>query len=129
MPASVGIALAERDSGSNRPVVVVIGDGSLQYSIQGLWTAVQHKLPILFVVVCNAEYAILKSFAEQEDSSGVPGLDLPGLDIVSLAKGYGCAAERVETTDAIRKICSQAFSRNVPTVIEVPVISTVPPLL
>ena len=129
LPASVGIALAERDSGSNRPVVVVIGDGSLQYSIQGLWTAVQHKLPILFVVVCNAEYAILKSFAEQEDSSGVPGLDLPGLDIVSLAKGYGCAAERVETTDAIRKICSQAFSRNVPTVIEVPVIPTVPPLL
>ncbi len=129
LPASIGIALAERDSGSNRPVVVVIGDGSLQYSIQGLWTAVQHKLQILFVVVCNAEYAILKSFAEQEDSSGVPGLDLPGLDIVSLAKGYGCAAERVETPDAIRKICSQAFSRHVPTVIEVPVIPTVPPLL
>ena len=121
--------MAERDSGRNRPVVVVIGDGSLQYSIQGLWTAVQHKLPILFVVARNGEYAILKSFAELENSPGVPGLDLPGLDIVSLAKGYGCIAEKVETPDAIRKVCSEAFSRDVPTVIEVPVIPTVPPLL
>lgn len=121
--------MAERDSGRNRPVVVVIGDGSLQYSIQGLWTAVQHKLPILFVVARNGEYAILKSFAELENSPGVPGLDLPGLDIVSLAKGYGCNAEKVVTPDAIRKVCSEAFSRNGPTVIEVPVIPTVPPLL
>lgn len=129
LPASIGIALAERDSGRNRPIVVVIGDGSLQYSIQGLWTAVQHKLPILFVVARNGEYAILKSFAELENSPGVPGLDLPGLDIVSLAKGYGCIAEKVETPDAIRKVCSEAFTRDVPTVIEVPVIPTVPPLL
>jgi benzoylformate decarboxylase len=30
----VGIALAERDSGRNRPVVMVAGDGSFQYSPQ-----------------------------------------------------------------------------------------------
>ena len=29
LPASVGIALAERDTGRNRPVIVIIGDGSL----------------------------------------------------------------------------------------------------
>ncbi|KQB52550.1 benzoylformate decarboxylase, partial [Pseudomonas endophytica] len=40
LPASIGIALAERDSGRNRPVPAIIGDGSFQYSIQGLWTAV-----------------------------------------------------------------------------------------
>ena len=129
LPASIGIAMAERDSGRNRPVVVVIGDGSLQYSIQGLWTAVQHRLPILFVVARNGEYAILKSFAELENSPGVPGLDLPGLDIVSLARGYGCISMKAETPDAIRKVCAEAFSRRVPTVIEVPVIPTVPPLL
>ena len=40
-PASVGIALAERDSGRNRPVVMVAGDGSFQYSVQSIWTAAQ----------------------------------------------------------------------------------------
>ncbi|MEY1278108.1 benzoylformate decarboxylase [Providencia rettgeri] len=39
LPASVGIALAERDSGRHRPVMAIIGDGSMQYSIQGLWSA------------------------------------------------------------------------------------------
>lgn len=129
LPASVGIALAERDSGRNRPVITIIGDGSLQYSIQGLWTAVQHKLPILFVVPRNGAYAILKAFAELENTPGVPGLDLPGLDIVSLAKGYGCAATRAQTAEEVRKACAEAFSRSIPTVLEVPVIPTIPPLL
>jgi thiamine pyrophosphate-dependent acetolactate synthase large subunit-like protein len=71
-PASVGIALAERDSGRNRLVVMVIGDGSFQYSVQSIWTAAQLRLPVLFVVLRNGEYAILKAFAEVEDSPGVP---------------------------------------------------------
>lgn len=129
LPASVGLALAERDSGRNRPVLAIIGDGSFQYSIQGLWTAAQHKLPILFVVPRNGEYAILKSFANLEQTPGVPGLDIPGLDIVALAKGYGCAAERAETVAQIRQVCADAFSRSGPTVLEVPVVPTVPPLL
>src|ERR1700722_20361987 len=44
LPASVGIALAERDSGRNRPVIAVIGDGSFQYSVQSIWTAAQLHL-------------------------------------------------------------------------------------
>ncbi|MGA6580703.1 thiamine pyrophosphate-dependent enzyme, partial [Providencia sp. NPDC089923] len=75
------------------------------------------------------EYAILKSFAKLENSPGVPGLDLPDLDIVSLAKGYGCVGVRAETLDEINQICKEAFSRSVPTVIEVPIIPTTPPLL
>ena len=86
-PAAVGIALAERDSGRNRPVVMVVGDGSFQYSVQSIWTAAQLRLPVLFVVLRNGEYAILKAFAEVEDSPGVPGLDIPGIDIASLARG------------------------------------------
>ncbi|HGM9948379.1 MULTISPECIES: benzoylformate decarboxylase [unclassified Providencia] len=129
LPASIGLALAERDSGRNRPVLAIIGDGSLQYSIQGLWTAAQLKLPILFVVPRNDEYAILKSFAELENSPGVPGLDLPDLDIVSLAKGYGCIGVRAEKLHDINRICKEAFYRSVPTVIEVPIIPTIPPLV
>ena len=89
LPASVGIALAERHSGRNRPVVAVIGDGSFQYAPQALWTAAQLALPIVFVVPRNGEYAILKSFAELEGTPGVPGLDLPGIDIAMIARGYG----------------------------------------
>ncbi|HGN1706990.1 TPA: benzoylformate decarboxylase [Providencia rettgeri] len=129
LPASVGIALAERDSGRHRPVMAVIGDGSMQYSIQGLWSAAQQNLPIVFIIPKNNEYAILKSFALLEETPGVPGLDIPGLDIVALGKGYGCTALRAETVEEVKKACQDAFNRNGPTVIEVPILPSIPPLI
>jgi len=129
LPASVGIALAERDSGRNRPVLAIIGDGSFQYSIQGLWTAVQQELPILFVVPSNGQYCILKSFAKLEQTPGVPGLDIPGLDFVALAAGYGATGVRAETPDEVRKAVIEALGRKGPTVLEVPIAPTIPPLL
>ena len=77
VPAAVGVALADRDRGVSRPVIGLIGDGSSQYSVQALWTAAQHQLPIVYVVMRNDEYSILKSFAVLEETPGVPGLDLP----------------------------------------------------
>ena len=90
LPASVGIALAERESARNRPVVAIIGDGSFQYSVQSIWSAAQLRLGMLIVVMRNDEYAILKSFAALERTPGVPGLELGGMDFVSIAQGYGC---------------------------------------
>ncbi len=128
-PASVGIALAERDSGRNRPVVMVVGDGSFQYSVQSIWTAAQLRLPILFVVLRNGEYAILKAFAEVEEAPGVPGLDIPGINIVSIARGYGCHAVMTKNLDEVRSEAAAAAERHGPTVLEVPITAAVPPLL
>jgi benzoylformate decarboxylase len=129
LPASVGIALAERDTGRNRPVVVVIGDGSFQYSLQSIWNAAQLHLPMLIVILRNDEYAILKSFAVVEQTPGVPGLDLPGLDYVSIAKGYGCDAAHVEDLDAIRQAAAAAWTKNASMVLEIPISPQVPPLI
>lgn len=129
LPASVGVALAERDSGRNRPVVVMIGDGSFQYAIQALWTAAHQQLPIIIVVPRNNEYAILKAFAHLEETPGVPGLDIPGLNFVALGTGYGCASERAETVDEVQAAVKAALGRSGPTVLEVPIVPTVPPLL
>ena len=49
-----------------RPVVCVLGEGSAQYAIQGLWTAAAYDVPVTFLVLNNGEYAILKWFAELE---------------------------------------------------------------
>jgi len=107
LPASVGIALAERDSGRNRPVIAIIGDGSFQYSVQSLWTATQLHLPVLIVVPRNGEYCILKSFVVLEKTQGAPGLDIPGFDVVSIAKGYGCDAARLEDIEQIKEAGSR----------------------
>ncbi|MFD3456615.1 benzoylformate decarboxylase [Streptomyces sp. NPDC058691] len=119
-PAAVGVALGDRDRGVRRPVVGLIGDGSFQYCVQAVWTAAQHELPIVYVVMRNEEYSILKSFAVLEDTPGVPGLDLPGLDIASLARGFGCRAVDVETTDELEGEFKAALSAGTTTVIVVP---------
>ena len=51
----------------SRPVVCVLGEGSAQYAIQGLWTAAAYEVPVTFLVLRNDEYAILKWFAALED--------------------------------------------------------------
>jgi benzoylformate decarboxylase len=119
-PAAVGVALADRAVGVSRPVIGLIGDGSFQYSVQSLWTAAQHGLPIVYVVMRNGEYSILKSFAELEGTPGVPGLDLPGLDIAALARGFGCRAVDVKTTEDLEREFTEALATGTTTVIVVP---------
>ena len=101
------------------PVIGLIGDGSSQYSVQALWTAAQHQLPIVYVVMRNNEYSILKSFAVLEETPGVPGLDLPGLGIAALARGWGCRAVDVETTEELEQEFKTALSADTTTVIVV----------
>ncbi|MFJ7194005.1 MULTISPECIES: benzoylformate decarboxylase [unclassified Streptomyces] len=122
-PAAAGVALADRVMGVARPVIGLIGDGSFQYSVQAIWTAAQHKLPIVYVVMRNNEYSILKSFAELEETPGVPGLDLPDIDIASLARGFGCRAADVDTTEDLEREFTQALTADTATVI---VVSTQP---
>lgn len=120
-PSSVGIALAQRKLGTNRPVITLVGDGSLQYSVQSLSSAAHHKLRIIFIVPCNGEYAILKEFAELENTPNVPALDLPFLDINSLAKGYGCSTAEASTKEEIQAAFKKALTTDGPTVITIPI--------
>jgi benzoylformate decarboxylase len=123
VPAAVGIALADRTRGVHRPVLGLVGDGSFQYSVQALWTAAQHHLPIVYVVMRNNEYSILKSFAVLEETPGVPGLDLPGLDIASIARGFGCRTAEADTAEDLQQALKSALAADTTTVV---VVSTQP---
>ena len=63
-------------------------------------------MPVVFIVLVNGGYCLLKSFAKLEDASGVPGLDIMKLDMVSLWRRHGCktlhATTRAEVAEAFR---------------------------
>lgn len=117
LAASVGVQLAQPD----RPVVCVVGEGSAQYAITAFWSAVAHKAPVTFLVLRNSEYAILKWFAEVESLQGAPGLDLPALDVASVAEGYGVKAHRAGERDEVRDALAAALASSQPELVEVPV--------
>jgi benzoylformate decarboxylase len=119
LSAAVGVALAQRDLGADRKVFSIVGDGAAQYVIQSIWTAVQQQLPILFIIAKNREYAILKQFADQLDNPGVPGLDLPGIDFVSLAKGYGCDGRKIVRPQELETTLREAIAKDSPYLLEV----------
>ena len=129
LPGGIGVALGEGATGRDRPVISVIGDGSFQYSVQSLWTAVQQKARLVIVVPVNEEYAILKSFAKQEETPGVPGLDVPGIDIAGLAAAYGCKTSRAVTPDEVSDQMQAALQHEGPTVIAAKISSSIPSLL
>ncbi len=116
--AAVGVQLAQPE----RPVVCVLGEGSAQYGITALWTAAAYRVPVTFLVLRNEEYMILKWFAEFEQTSGAPGLDLPGLDVASVAEAYGVPSVEVdgreELTEALRSAIAVADG---PRLVQVPV--------
>jgi benzoylformate decarboxylase len=115
LSAALGVQLAQPD----RPIVCVVGEGSAQYAITALWTALAYSLPITFLVLRNDEYAILKWFAEFEDVKDAPALDLPGLDCVAIAAGYGLRARRVDGREELAAAMREAIASDAPELVEV----------
>ena len=115
LPASIGVALAR----PGQRIVCLIGDGSAMYSIQAIWTAVQHRLPITFLIMNNSGYGAMRAFSQIMQAKKPPGIDLPGLDFVSLAKGMGCPGQKVDQADGLDAALTNSFASNGPSLIEV----------
>jgi benzoylformate decarboxylase len=114
LPAAVGAQLAAPD----RPVVALMGDGSMHYAITALWTAAHYRIPLTVVVASNAEYGVLKEFGKWEKTAGVPGLDLPGLNVVDTAASYGIDAYEAHSSDEVVKLVQSGIAdRERPTLV------------
>ena len=118
VPASVGVSLANPD----RPVVCVSGDGSAMYSIQSLWTAAHHKLPLNVVICNNGGYRIIKqrllAFHGDDHYVGMDFVD-PPVDFTGMAKSLGLEAIRITDPAELKPKLSDAFNRPGAKLIEV----------
>lgn len=117
--AAVGVQIAE----PGRRVVALIGDGSAMYSIQALWSAANQKLPMIFLICNNGGYQILKNRLKLFHGNDKPiGMDFkdPPIDVTTLAKGFGVAAERVDTAAGFDAALTRSLAKtDGPSLIEV----------
>jgi benzoylformate decarboxylase len=118
LPAAIGVALAR----PGERVIALLGDGSSLYSIQGLWSAAQLRLPITFVIVNNGRYEALRSFGRHFGLEKTEGTDLAGIEFTSIAQGQGVKAERVTTDAALDQALRTAFSLDQPMLIDAVVV-------
>jgi benzoylformate decarboxylase len=124
LPGAIGVKLANPD----RPVVAVVGDGSAMYTIQSLWTVARYQLPILYIILSNRSYRILKLNMNRyrrmlDIPSGRPypfmDLDEPALDFVEMAHGMGVPGKRVSQPDEIQPAVQEALASGASYVLEV----------
>lgn len=124
LSGAIGVAVAE----SKRPILCLSGDGSSMYSIQALWTAAHHDLPIVFVILANREYRVLKHNidayrARFDVKSNKPYMHMdltgPTMGFVDMAKGMGVAGTYVAKADDIKAAVATAFKSGKPHLIEI----------
>jgi len=126
MPAALGVSLA-RD---RAPVLCVVGDGSAMYSPQALWTAAAQRLPVVFAVVNNRQYLILKNYLRGMKGDTVRtgrwiGMDMadPPVDFVALATSMGVGATLVEKAADVGDALEAALDAGGPHLLELPIAS------
>lgn len=121
MPAACGVSLGHQQA----PVLCVVGDGSAMYSPQALWTAAAQGLPVVFAVVNNRQYKILKGYLRGMGGAAMRtgrfiGMDLddPPIDFVALARSMAVDATAVDSAADVGDAVRTALASGRPHLIE-----------
>ncbi|MEQ6889706.1 5-guanidino-2-oxopentanoate decarboxylase [Halomonas sp. CS7] len=90
LPAALGASLARPDL----PVVALVGDGGIMFTLSELACAVAEQLPVVILLWHNRGYEEIRRFM---DDAGVTrlGVDLTAPDFLTVARGFGCLATRI----------------------------------
>jgi len=114
LPAAIGAALADPDT----PVVCLIGDGGLQFTLPELASAVEAKVGIVVLLWNNQGYGEIRRFMRNAGTTPL-GVDIYTPDFLLLAQGFGCAAARARDHADLKRLLQQR-PLDRPLLIEVP---------
>lgn len=122
LPMALGVKAAR----PGQPVVGLASDGAALYAPTALWTAAHDRIPVVWIVLNNGIYRILKENAARRrpaSEAGRPslGTDLndPPVDWVELSRSFGVSAERVTDPGLLADAVRRAFAANQPALIDV----------
>lgn len=114
LPAALGAKLAQPE----RPVVCLIGDGGLQFTIGELASAAELGLPLAILLWNNRGYGEIKSYMRDRAIPEI-GVDILTPDFQTIARGFGLLATTAETPAALSAALKTAASADRPTLIEI----------
>ena len=119
LPMGVGRALA----GSGERIVCVLGDGAIMYSVQALWTAARHRLPMTVIVLNNSGYGAVRALGRRIGIEDIVGADITGIDFTALARGHGVAGRAVASAAELDAAMDEALGHDGPFLLDVRVMT------
>jgi len=117
MGYGVPAAVAAKALHPDRVVVSWNGDGCYLMNGQELATAMQHDLPVIFVVIDNGMYGTIRMHQEREYPARVSGTALSNPDFAALARAYGAHGATVTTTDEFAPAFDRALAAGKPSLL------------
>ncbi len=116
IPASIGVSFAR----PGKKVILIIGDGGFQMTLQELGTIMEEELPIVICILNNRSLGIIRQWQELKYKKSY-GVHLKNPDFVKLAKSYNINARRIERAEEIKDIILEALKIDKPFLIEIKV--------
>lgn len=94
LPAAIGAALGS----PGRPIVALVGDGGLQFTLAELASAAEARVPVIMILHDNSGYGEIKSYMQ---SLGITplGVDILTPDLAGIAQASGWRTDRVDALD------------------------------
>jgi len=116
LSAAIGAKLARPDL----PLICLIGDGGLQFTLSELGTLEELGLPMVVVVWNNQGYGEIREFMK---AKGIKpeGVDLAAPDFCAIAQAYGINAARAGSATELLTMIDQAYKHNKAMLIDVSV--------
>ena len=115
--AAVGSAFADRSS----PSVCITGDGCWLMSGQEITVAVERKLPVVFVVVNDRAYGLIRHAHRLTGKEGVD-FAIPGVDFAMMAEAVGAVGQSIGKAEDMERIDWREIAlREGPTLLDVTV--------
>ncbi|WP_259640913.1 thiamine pyrophosphate-dependent enzyme, partial [Pseudomonas syringae] len=103
LPAAIGARLAE----PSRAVISLMGDGGIQFTLPELASAVEARVGIIVLLWNNQGYGEIKRYMERRDITPL-GVDIHTPDFLTIARGFGCVAERARDYQHLQALLREA---------------------
>lgn len=115
LPAGIGAQIAS----VNRQVIVVIGDGGIQMTIQELATIAQDRIPVKIVILNNNFLGMVRQWQELFFEKRYSFVDLKNPDFVAIARGFYIEAQKVDRRSSLESAIDALLSAKKPYLLEV----------
>jgi len=129
--SGLGLAIGAQVAHPKRPVLCLVGDGAIGFTIAEFDTMVRHRLPIVVVVMNNHSWAASQHF--QEIVSGKNRLnatELRDANYHEVAAAFGCFGQRVRQIQELGPAIKAAFASGRPACLNVAIdLAPLPPEL
>jgi acetolactate synthase-1/2/3 large subunit len=125
MGYGMGAANGAAIGNSGKQIVLVTGDGCFHMNMGELAVAVTHKLPIVVLLMNNGVLGMVHQWQKLFYGGRYSSTELNRkTDYVRLAQAFGAQGYRIDKTEDIRPVLTQAFKQGGPCVIDCVIKST-----